>query len=253
MTWAAMESYYQHTLSGLVADYAAAGYPASNLLDGLEGTLWKSTSTATQYITYDAGSGNTYTCDYFGVQNHNLYTAGATIVLQWSTDNFSGSVNDAFTAYAPTNDKAFVKTFVSLAKRYWRIKITGATVAPYIGWCRWGAKTVLDFLGGSFDPYDEKINANTNVSDGGYLTGVHVKYSERSLPVLFEYASDTLYAKVKAMFDFCGMTSFLVAWEPGEHSTEIWLLRIADGKISAPYAGSGLLRNISFGLVGRKE
>ena len=253
MTWTPMETYYQHALSGLVASYAADGYPVANLLDGFEGTLWKSTSISTQYITYDAGSGNAYPADYFGAQNHNLHTAGAAIVLQYSTDNFASDIHDAFAEFIPTTDKAFVRTFASQTKRYWRIKISGAGVAPYMGWARWGAKTVLGFLDGRFDPYAEKINANANVSDGGYLTGVHIKFIERSLSVQFNNAVDALYAKVKALVDFCGMTSFLVAWEPTDHSNDIWLMRIKDGSINAQFKGFGIVRNISFILVGRKE
>jgi len=252
MSWSPVVFYYDHGLSGLTATYAHASYPVANILDRVDGTMWKSTATATQYITFDAGVGVTISPDYLLISNHNLKTAGATIVLQYSTDNFAADINDIFTAYAPATDTTQLKTFTTQAKRYWRLKITGATVNPYIGLCWWGPKTALDYAD-SITPYDEEIKANVNIGETGFVQGIHTKYTERQLDIKFEDMDSTLTAKLIAWRDAVGMGLFGVQWEPGDHSTDIWMMRRAKGKYDAPLKQGGLYVDNKLALVGRKE
>lgn len=244
--------YYQHSLSGLVATYEDTGYPASNVLARIDGTSWKSTGTGTQYITFDAGSGNTISPDYFILSGHNLFTAGATIVLQYSTDSFAADSHDIFTAFAPTSNKSILKTFTTQAKRYWRLKITGCTVIPFISMCWWGAMTVLDYAD-SITPDAEANNAVVNVSDGGVVQGIHDRYIERQLEVGFNDADSTLWALVKAWRDAVGMGFFGVQWGDSALSSEVWMMRRRSKDFAAPLTQSGAYRNINLSLIGRKE
>lgn len=84
--WAKPILYYKHSLSGLVATSEVTGFEASKLLDRMESTWWKATSTADQFIAFDAGAGNTISADYFGVANHNL--SGINVELQCSNTNY---------------------------------------------------------------------------------------------------------------------------------------------------------------------
>jgi sugar lactone lactonase YvrE len=91
---AKVKVYYKHALSGLVASATAGGYEVDNLLIFLEGSLWKGVGTGDHTITFDAGVGKSIGANYIGIANHNL--AGATFMLQYSNDNFSGDINDAW-------------------------------------------------------------------------------------------------------------------------------------------------------------
>ena len=62
--WSRIKFYWNEALSGLTATSTAIGYDVANLLDRLEGTKWKATSTADQYITFDAGSGKLVNGDF---------------------------------------------------------------------------------------------------------------------------------------------------------------------------------------------
>jgi hypothetical protein len=252
MSWSPIEFYYKHGLSGLVATSAATGYPVSNILQPVDGTLWKATSTATQYITFDAGVGNTYSPDYLLIHNHNLFTAGATVVLQYSTDNFAADTNDIFTAFAPSSDKSILKLFTTQAKRYWRLKISGATVVPWIAYARWGAREVLDFAD-ELTPYNVERKANVNVGDAGYVQGIHEKYAEWGLKMQFQSADSTLLGKLRTWEETMKLGLFGVSWDPGDHSTDVRVMRRKGPSFTAPLQYGGAYADVSLDLIGRVE
>ncbi|MDH4101741.1 MAG: hypothetical protein OEV28_14345, partial [Nitrospirota bacterium] len=217
--------------------------------------IWKSGGTTNpQYITYDAGSGNTKSSDYLAIIGHNLFTIGATITLQYSTDNFAADVNDAFTGFAPTSDAVILKEFTSPgAKRYWRLKISGSLgAAPYMTLCIWGDKTELDYATAAFDPYEQSTKAAISMTQAGYVAGVHTQYTERSMVLKFDDADSTLYSKIKAWWDASGIKNFFVAWDTSNNPSDVWLMR-PDPKFSNPLKNGGLYRDITINLKGRKE
>ena len=252
MSWNPIELYYQHGLSGLVATSEADGYPVSSILDRIDGTLWKGTGIGTQYLTFDAGSGKTYSPDFLLIFCHNLGTAGATVVLQHSSDNFASDVNDYFAAFVPADDKVILKLFATSAKRYSRLKISGASVVPWIAMGYWGQRTVLDYAD-QMTPYDVERKANVNVGDSGYVQGIHKKYDEWGLMIKFADAEDDLVAKVRAWEETVELGLFGVGWDPGDHSTDVRVMRRKDGKFKAPLKVGGLYADITMDLIGRRE
>lgn len=250
MAWGKVKFFYKNSLTGLTVTSAATGFPVANVLDMLEGTLWKATSTSDQYIAFDAGVGNTYTADYVAIGGHNLNTAGATLTLQYSTNGSAWS--DAFTAYAVANNKAIGKEFITQTVRYWRVKLSGMTATPQIAICIWGQAVELDWASSSFDPYAEDNKANINLSETGYVLGIHNRYTERQFDLVFSDADDTLYQKCKTWWDTSGLKNFFVAWEPTSHATDVYLMR-PDSSFKNPLQIGGLYRNITINLKGRKE
>ena len=250
MAWGKIKFYYQNALSGLTATSEAAGFLVGNILDMLEGTLWKATSSSDQYIAFDAGAGNTYTATYIGIASHNLNTVTATLTLQYSTNGSSWS--DAFTGVAIPNNKAWAKEFTTQTVRYWRVRLQGMTGIPYIGICIWGSTVELDYCSASLDPYAEDNKANLNVSETGYVLGIHNRYAERQMDIIFNGADDTLYTKCKTWWDTSGVKNFFVAWEPTSHASDVFLMR-PDSSFKNPLTNGGMYRNITINLKGRKE
>jgi hypothetical protein len=118
----------------LAASSAADGFPASNLETGHRALFWKATSSAEQTLTWDAGTGNTKTCDAVVLPRADrLVTVAANVAVQWSNDGVS-SWTDAFTPETPiqSGDLAgpggtdYVMEFSSLTKRAWRIRLYGS-------------------------------------------------------------------------------------------------------------------------------
>jgi hypothetical protein len=115
---------------------ALAAYPASALFDGSRHTLWWATSSATQYITWDAGVGLTASCDYLVISRADLLVAaGSTVTVQYSTDMAAWSDAAAGVALTtgaliPPRSEDWLLEFTSAAKRGWRVAITGSSTAP---------------------------------------------------------------------------------------------------------------------------
>ncbi len=135
--------------------------------------------------------------------------------------------------------------------RYWRLKITGHTIEPYMAICIWGLKTELDYVSAGFDPYEEEIKANVTRSDTGYVLGVHDRYRERRMTLRFEDADDDLYQKIKDWWDGNGLKNFFVAWERGNKPDDVFLM-MPEPKFNNPFKMTGR-RDIAISLVGRRE
>lgn len=216
------------------------------------GTAYFDMASFAIYINYDAGAGNTKTADYFAMCGHNLGSIVESLVrLEASNDvNFGG----AFTAVHPADDKTFLTEFPNPGVyRYWRIVIDGLTsTPPYIAICIWGLKTELDYASASYDPDEQEAKANVNVSDTGYLLGIHRRYTERSMTLRFEDADSALYAKIRDWWETSGLKNFFVAVDTANRPNDVFLMR-PDPKFSNPLKAGGLYRDIALSLKGRKE
>lgn len=218
----------------------------------LEVNSWKETSTGlstTRTFNFDAGVGNEYDANYLLIYGHNL--DGSTISLDASSDNFVGSTNAAVSFTAGTT-AAILSTFSSVgAKRYWRMRLSRSTVTEsFINIMSWGTKTELDYIQPPFDPYSQNVKANANLSQGGYVTGVHTKYTERQLRINLQNQSTSIYESVKTWFETHGVQNFVAAWDSTGSSADVWLVR-PNMSFNNPI-NNNFFRNITINLKGRK-
>ena len=256
MAWAKIKIFYANVLANLTATTTAAGYAVANLLDWKEGSWWKaSNTTVPMYInpTTGPGGGENLAADYLFISGHNLSTIGATITLQRSTTGAWGGEEVNVVTFAPTNDRTFVKLFSWFKDDYWRLRITGTlSAAPFMAICVWGELTELNFVTVSFDPYGETVKVNTKITQGGVVSGRHIKYSERKIKLTFNNEADSIYQKVKTFWENHGLKNFGLGWETTEHPDDIFLMR-HDENFNNPFVKTGLYRNITLNLKGRKE
>lgn len=242
-----MKAYYKHELSDLVASASAVGYDVGNLLIFLEGSLWKGVGTGTHTITFDAGVGNTISADYVGVANHNL--SGATFKLQYSTDNFSGDINDAV-SFSPSDNFPFRKEFTSQDKRYWRIQLTGLSSVPFMAIAYWGERSEWDFPA-LFDPNAETDESNLNVSKTGYLLGINTTFIERPIDVVFRGVLDgsALWLELRNWWDTHGRNLLFIAWDTDDHPDDVFFVR-PEKSFKGPFI-SAVYRQVSINFTGR--
>jgi len=258
-TWEVVKFYWQTMLgstgSTLTATSTLSGTAVNNIFNMLEGDRWEATDTTSpQYLTYDAGAGNSFDADYLAILGHNLNTIGATVALQYSaTGAWAGEEVTVFLV-APTADTVFLQEFTAPGvQRYWRLKISGTlTAAPKMAICIWGLKTSLDYARASYDPNAEDVKANVNLSDTGYLLGIHRRWSERSMSLSFTDADSALYSTVKAWWEGNGLNNFFVAWEHANNPGDVFLMH-PDPKFNNPLTNGGAFRDITIKLKGRKE
>ena len=258
--WAKVKFFWETMLGSTGSTLTASStdgvsdYNVTYIYNMLETNRWKAaTATGPHYITCDGGAGSSKNADYLAISGHNLNKVGASVTLQFSTDNFNLDVNNAFLAEAVPSDKVYLKEFIAPGlKRYWRLKITGTTAPPEAALCIWGEKTELDYMTGSFDPDGEDISANINVSYSGYVTGIHQQYSERRLMINFQDGDPALYQKVKSWWEGSGLKNFFVGWETANRPDEVYLMRPGTSFVNT-FTYGGAYRNITIKLSGRKE
>lgn len=254
--WNKVKFFYETMLgsngSTLTASSTAPGDSVDNIYNMLEVNKWKQADAVSPcYITYDAGAGNTKTADYLVILGHNLKDAGATITLQYSSDN--AVWNDCFVGVAVSVNTILLKEFSSPgAYRYWRLKISGHTIAPFMAICIWGNKTELDQASPSFAPDAQETNAVVSRSNRGYVTGIFERFTDRIMNLRFEDADSALYAKVKTWHETNGLKQFFIAWENANNPGDVFLM-YPDPRFNNPFKYGGLWRDITISLKGRKE
>lgn len=260
-SWAKIKFLYD-TLLGTADSFptasstATGNYSPAYVANMLEGDGWKAfNATSPAWIKYTFTAGINHQADCLAIIGHNLGTLGAQIDLQYSTDgvNFTSALT-----FTPASDKAIYREFTSPGPYpCWRLLISktgGFAGAPFISTALFGLKTELDYATASFDPYEQNVKASVNLSQGGYVTGVHTQYTERNLSLSFEGADATLYNKVKSWWETNGLKNFFVVWESANNPSDVFLMR-SDAKFSNPLDANtgGLYRNITINLTGRKE
>lgn len=254
--WAKIRFYWKSMLAAegslLAASSSFDGTSAESIRSMLETSRWQAAGAAgPHYITFDAGAGVASAADYLAAAGHNLWTAGAAVTLQYSSDGIS--YLDAFEPFVPSSDRAFAREFPSPgAFRFWRLRLDGTSVAPFIYIAAWGEKTELDYASSSFDPHAQEAVSIVNQSQGGYIAGVHSRFVERSMTIRFEDASDALYRKVSEWWEGSSGRNFFVAWEPSNHPEDVFLMR-PDARFSNPLKAGGAARDMEISLTGRKE
>lgn len=233
------------------ATTTASGYSVMNLNDWRSYTYWKPSSTATQYITIDCGSAKS--ADSLAIFNHDLNTRGASISVECSSDNFATDVTVALASFAPSNDRPIFKTFTSISKRYWRLKITGLTAACYIAILDIGVRITFErYLLEGFDPADETVKGESTDNITGSLLGSVLAYREKGVSFKLRLLTDSWFNNTfyPAWSNHLSLLKpFFWEWNYTNYPEQLFLVAVKPGaKLSAPY--EGLKRQTSLEFVG---
>lgn len=253
MTWAKPRIYYNTGIAALTATpLPSTNYPVSNLIDAMDGTLWKAPDTTTQVIKHDAGVGSIHTFDFLAIVDHNFNSAKPNLTLAYSSDDVTYTTALSIAANSALYENPMLlQEFTQQAYRFQKLTLSNCLVAPQMAMCYWGAKKELDYVDASFDPHAIEEKANVNITETGYLSGVHTKFVERDFKMQWEDADDALYQIIAALVNTMDLRCFVLAWEPTDHSTDIFLMR-RDGKFNNPLKQGGAWRDITLNLKGRK-
>lgn len=141
-TWAKIKFYFDKMLGASGSTLSASStesaddYDVDYIFNMLETNFWKAANnTDPQYITFDAGSGNSKTADYLAIIGHNLSTIGASVTLQCSDDNFSSDI-DYLLAELPASDNVLLSEALVIPNGDLEVWSDGASSTPD-GWTRW--------------------------------------------------------------------------------------------------------------------
>jgi len=235
----------------LTATDTEEGYDVNNLKDRRRYTFWKAESSGTIYITADCGENKTGDC--LGIAGHNFGTNSIQITLQYSDDNTNWVDVISFT---PSSDKPILKTFSSVSKRYWRLKLVSSSVAPILAVFFLGSKLQFPrYISGEFDPGPEEIIATTARSKAGYLLGSVIRHTKITISVDFRNLTDTwIRNSFKPLWDnyLSNLYPFFWAWDIENFPDEVFYAAIPEGfQLSMPY--NPVRRNLHLEMETIKE
>lgn len=230
----------------LTASTTAVGYAVASLGDFRPYTWWKGTAMP-ETVTVDCGSAQA--ADLLAVFGHDLYTQGATLEVRGSTDNFAAS--DVLVASkTPTSDDPFLVSWGSVSYRYWRLKITGATVAtlacPILG----PSMELPCGLEAPFDPVGRKVEGRRISNNNGQPLANLVDFEswEHTLKlraISWSWVRATWLPAWKAALR---SQPFAFAWDPTNYPDEVRLVTTA-GDFDTPHS-SGSMCDLSVKLKG---
>jgi hypothetical protein len=236
----------------ITATDTAADYDVNNIKDLRAYTFWKAASAGTKYLTVDCGSEKS--ADSLGIIGHNLFTAGAMLSVESSSD---GSVyTERLAAFTPSSDKTVLKTFSSVSARYWRIKIVTATVAPQLAVVMLGQRITFErYLQAPFDPAPEKIEGDSQRSKTGNLLGSVVYYHSMKISADFKNVTPAwIRDTFKPAWDghLSLLKPFFFAWDPESHPDEVFFVKVPENfELRLPY--EGVRRSLRLEFEGVKE
>ncbi len=255
--------------SSIVED---AVFPLANIKDDRLFTLFKPSTTGTLDIKTDAGVGNTVDVDYLAIIAHDLNTQGASIVFAHSADDISYTTIIA--SFAPSNDKIIFRVFTKVTRRFFRLRITGATAAVSIGQIQWGLRVESPnfALPRGYDPLSERVQFRSTRTQEGNVAGVVQGFTERLNSVRLEllpnsFVNGTAVGQFKEFWDNSASKgkAFVWAWNsndpttpdtPSEFEQDAYLAVISnDAQLNRPLRTQNAVgfRDIEFPVVGLKE
>ena len=215
------------------------GFSVLSIIDGRPYKQWKQgNTTVPSYITVNAGSA--LAADTIGIIGHNFNTAGVTYKVEYSIDNFAADTNDAFAAYAPTDDLAIFKTFTTQTKQYWRVTFTATTLAPFAGVIILGERLTFEkYPMKGFDPDRVKIVAETSKSKGGNILGSIINYHDRNISMAMKLNSESFINNTfKPAWEshLKLLKPFFFAWDITNHASQVYFVKVPNNfTLSMPY------------------
>lgn len=192
-----------------VATSESDGFSVRNIMDSRPFTLWKATGNATQEITVTCPAAKA--ADTLGIAGHNLQ--GASVTLFYSTDGGT-TWQTALGPFVPENNLALLNGFTQATADHWKLQISGASDAPYIGVLAAGLRLEAQrSTGGIFTPQTISAVQTASTSKTGQPLGTLVKYFGRSIKVNLPYQGQTFADALEDFYLANAGKPFFYGWD----------------------------------------
>lgn len=168
-------------------------FPESRLRDDFDFLPWKpnSATTGTELYRGDLGAPFNEQPDLIFVGGHNLGTEGVTVTVQRSNNDISWI--DVASISPTTDDDIFLGAFLSGARRYWGIKLTGVTTATEISEIFLGRRISFPYRNRlrGMDPDGRQISRPTASFYQGAAIELPNNYVARKMRFQFDLVPET--------------------------------------------------------------
>ena len=190
----------------------------ANLIDGRTSTSESFASGATREFIIDYGSATNVNC--LGVARSNLYSVGATVTIQGSTDNVSYSTLFSLT---PTNGDVQVKLdSTTHSYRYYKIQISGHSNTVNITDIAIGEAKILErdqAFGFKPPVYADGDTVIPNITRGRNLVGLTIKQGPKRIKLSLPYYTVSFFSDWAILTDSIKKFPFYLVWK-GDNTSE---------------------------------
>lgn len=177
-------------------------------------------------------------CDYVGVAGHTLGTAGVTLTVQHSVDNFTNVITDH--SAVVFNDRPLMRFFTPATAGAWRLSLLGGSFSstPEVQIAALGMSRALPRgVVAQYDPRNTRSKTYTARTARGAPLGRTVAQSLARLRLTLPYVTED---ELDSMADVrqhlvLDESPFFLAWDPGEHAEQAaFAWPVDDAEWSAP-------------------
>lgn len=168
------------------ATATATGFDALHIRDGRTYTRWMAPAPGVFRIKVNCAAAKSAAA--LGIIGHNLYSAGATIAVESSTDDLVWTTRLA--AFTPSDDKALLKLFATVSAQHWSLLIDSPTVAPWLAVAMIGNCLEFPFPPDApYTPYTESVQEESQTSKTGNPLGTVIRYYPLEIKPQFSHPS----------------------------------------------------------------
>lgn len=215
------------TRTGTVtASSAVAGFPALSAANPLTYEFWRPVDVSAADAFWQVDAGEAVSVDYVGIAAHTL-GGGATVVVQYSTDNVTYETVDSLT---PTDNAPIMFLFPPQVAQYWRIVVQGADASVgviYVG-------KVLEmeracYAGLSPIDLSRRTVIRPNISEGGQWLGRSIVRQGSAMSVAFRHLNYDWYeANFDPFVEEAREYPFFFAWRPDGYPDSLGYVWVND-------------------------
>lgn len=202
----------------------ATGFPKELMWDLRPYFSWKAQTAGTQEIISDSAA--PLSADCIGIYSHNLGTIGATIEVQYADTHGGTYITE--TVIIPTDNSPILKYFTQRTK-YWKVRLTGMSAAAQIAVLMLGDKLQFPYAPDApYSPSPETARSKQEISKGGHLLGVDIRYDEVApAPTYSNIERTWVQNYFNSFWDSHGRfyKPFFFAWDLDNSPSDIFFVR----------------------------
>lgn len=237
------------TIGNIAADEEVEDYPATNLVNPVTTSLWKSGATSEQLITIDINSADPV--DGVGIARHNFGSGGVTVSIEGLTAEPEADWEELFPETLIGNDDPVLFRFEKAFLIGLRVRLQPADVEPqaavlYVGevlTLEWGVQ-----VGHTPLPYARERDIVVGRSESGEFLGRIQTGGARRSRAEIANLSPAFYREHVDPF-FAQSPPFFFAWAPLAYPGEVGFAWLTNDPVPVPSHLAGYI-NITLELEG---
>lgn len=230
------------TATGVAADFEDPDYPASNLANNLTHSIWRSTTTDAQEITFTIAEVDPV--DSICIARHNFGTAEVAVTPGYYDE--SDVWHELVAEVMPGDDKPLMFRFTGQSLASITLRLAAGSSEPFAAVVYVGKLLVLQrriYRDHVPLPYARKVKIVNGRSESGNYLGRIVLQRSRETAIRMQLLTPAWYRSTLDEFLAAAIedTPFFFAWRPEEYPLEVGYCWLLDEPMPAPASPANLI------------